>query len=125
MFFDIETTGLSARNSMIYLLGYIKFNGKNWELNQLFCEKAEDEIALILTFNKVLSGVNVLNLVHYNGDSFDIPFLKKRAKFHELPIEKEFLQENSYESMDLLKLLEPIKINFPLKVTSKKTWKSI
>lgn len=114
VFFDIETTGLSARNSMIYLLGYIKFNGKNWELNQLFCEKAEDEIALILTFNKVLSGVNVLNLVHYNGDSFDIPFLKKRAKFHELPIEKEFLQENSYESMDLFKIIRAYKNKLPL-----------
>ncbi|SEF38635.1 ribonuclease H-like domain-containing protein [Lachnospira multipara] len=114
VFFDIETTGLSARNSMIYLLGYIKFNGKNWELNQLFCEKAEDEIALILTFNKVLSGVNVLNLVHYNGDSFDIPFLKKRAKFHELPIEKEFLQENSYESMDFFKIIRAYKNKLPL-----------
>ena len=74
IFFDIETTGLSSKNSMIYLLGYIIFNGENWELNQLFCEKAEDEIALILTFNKVLKRGNVLNLVHYNGDSFDSTF---------------------------------------------------
>lgn len=120
IFFDIETTGLSSKNSMIYLLGYIVFNGENWELNQLFCEKAEDEIALILTFNKVLKGVNVLNLVHYNGDSFDIPFLKKRAAILNLSIEKEFLVEKSFESMDLYKIVRSLKSKLPLESLKQK-----
>ena len=35
-------------------------------------------------------------------------------KFHELPIEKEFLQENSYESMDLFKIIRAYKNKLPL-----------
>ena len=41
-FFDIETTGLSPKNSLIYLIGILYFD-KEWHLKQWFLDNAGDE----------------------------------------------------------------------------------
>ena len=109
VFFDIETTGLSPRNSFCFLLGFIHYNENYWEESQLFCESMEDEKILFLTFNTILKQKKNLNLVHFNGNSFDIPFVKNRIKILNLNIKNEFLVDDDYESFDILKIIRTLK----------------
>ena len=48
-FFDIETTGLSPKNSMIYLIGILYFD-KEWHLKQWFLDNAGDEENMLKDF---------------------------------------------------------------------------
>ena len=45
LFFDIETTGLSPKNSRVFLIGMLfqKENSKDFELCQLLAESGEDK----------------------------------------------------------------------------------
>lgn len=38
LFFDIETTGFSARNSMCYLIGCVSLNNENFIIKQFFAD---------------------------------------------------------------------------------------
>ena len=102
LFFDIETTGLSAKNSMVYLIGCICQEEEGWKLTQYFCDDPGDEPELLNTFFSLLSSYSVL--VHYNGDSFDIPFLKEKAR--QLSVPQPF---DTVKSLDLYKKIRPFK----------------
>lgn len=73
LFFDIETTGLSARSAGLYLIGVLTYTDKNWTLLQYFCEDVSDEPAVLQAFFELLCTKKIL--ISYNGDGFDIPFL--------------------------------------------------
>lgn len=73
LFFDIETTGLSARSAGLYLIGVLTYTDKNWTLLQYFCEDVADEPAVLQAFFELLRTKKIL--ISYNGDGFDIPFL--------------------------------------------------
>ena len=45
LFFDIKTTGFSARNSMCYLIGCVSLNNENFIIKQFF---ADNDIKLLL-----------------------------------------------------------------------------
>ena len=74
LFFDIETTGLSARSAGLYLIGVLTYTDKNWMLLQYFCEDVSDEPAVLQAFFELLRTKKIL--ISYNGDGFDIPFLR-------------------------------------------------
>ena len=74
LFFDIETTGLSARSAGLYLIGVLTYTDKNWTLLQYFCENVADEPAVLQAFFDLLRTKKIL--ISYNGDGFDIPFLR-------------------------------------------------
>ncbi len=74
LFFDIETTGLSARSAGLYLIGVLTYTDKNWTLLQYFCEDVADEPAVLQAFFDLLRTKKIL--ISYNGDGFDIPFLR-------------------------------------------------
>lgn len=74
LFFDIETTGLSARSAGLYLIGILTYTDKNWTLLQYFCEDVADEPAVLQAFFELLRTKKIL--ISYNGDGFDIPFLR-------------------------------------------------
>lgn len=74
LFFDIETTGLSARSASLYLIGVLTYTDKNWTLLQYFCEDVADEPAVLQAFFELLRTKKIL--ISYNGDGFDIPFLR-------------------------------------------------
>ncbi len=83
-FLDIETTGLSRKFNQIYLIGLIYFNhkNKNWYLSQFFANNIDEERILLEQVNKFISNFNLL--ITYNGDNFDIPFIKHRSKTHKI-----------------------------------------
>lgn len=83
IFFDIETTGLSAKNSVLYLIGAVGFQDEEWHLYQWFAETPQEERQILEEFQDFLPPD--CTLVHYNGQRFDIPYLKYKYTQHGLP----------------------------------------
>lgn len=114
LLFDIETTGLSADTSYIYLIGAIYLENESLVLTQWFCDNYSEEKELLLTFQKVLSSFSCL--IHYNGTGFDIPYLNKKWNRHCIPY-----QIMAEETIDIYKLLLPFKKYTSLKDFKQKT----
>lgn len=81
-FVDIETTGLNRNKEMIYLIGLLFFNesSDSWVLNQYFANSIETEKDILEAFALEINNFDVI--ITYNGDSFDIPFIRHRLKIH-------------------------------------------
>ena len=84
LFVDIETTGLSPSSASIYLMGCCYFEKGEWMIRQWLCEHTEEEKELLEAFLAHLSSFHTL--IHFNGNQFDLPFIKKRAEHHNLPL---------------------------------------
>ncbi len=80
LFFDIETTGLNHRRSHLYLIGALWLSGNTFCLRQWFAEKPGDEAAILQDFLRLASGLS--RLIHYNGSSFDLPYLIHKCAFY-------------------------------------------
>ena len=74
LFLDIETTGLSAKNSQIWLIGTLSHTEQEgWVLRQWFSETLEDEAAMLRSFFDFAAGFSTL--ITFSGTRFDLPFL--------------------------------------------------
>lgn len=108
LFFDIETTGLKAGRSSLYLIGTVDFDGVNWRLRQFFAESPAEETALLKSFSEIIAekmeGQDHAILVSYNGDTFDIPYIKELERQYGLPS-----VFRKTVSLDLLKEIRPFK----------------
>lgn len=81
LFFDIETTGLSAKSSFLYLIGCIYYEKDQWHMIQWFNNDSESEELMLQNFLLLVS--NYDTLIHYNGKRFDLPYLIERCNhFH-------------------------------------------
>lgn len=74
--FDIETTGLTPLSSMIISASF--YDTRTKELVQLFSESPADEKEVIRKALEILASLDAV--ITFNGKSFDLPFLKARAK---------------------------------------------
>lgn len=99
-FFDIETTGLSAQSSYVYLIGCAYFRDGSFHLIQWFCEGINEEGLLIKSFFDFLKNFRLL--IHFNGSGFDIPFIEEKIRL--LGLDCGF---GSIESLDIYKLIKP------------------
>lgn len=78
---DIETTGFSSELNKIYLIGCLHFSRDHFKFIQWLCEKNEDEYELLFRFSQYIKNFKVA--LHYNGTTFDFPFIKKRfERYH-------------------------------------------
>ena len=102
LFFDIETTGLSPDYCTIYLIGCVFYSDGQWYLKQFFAESPAAEGEILFHFFTMLSKYSVL--IHFNGDTFDIPFINKRAARLNIPH-----AANEFESLDIYRKLKPYK----------------
>lgn len=86
LFFDIETTGLSPKTSRVFLIGLISFqpDTEEWQLIQFLQEhdSEEEEKELLEAFSAFVKSRT--QLIHFNGNSFDIPYLISRFEKHQL-----------------------------------------
>ena len=102
LFFDIETTGLSWKRSHLYLLGAIFFEENHWVKKLWFCQKPSEESEVLKEFSFLLNSRKYL--FHFNGATFDIPYLMHKYTFYQL--------EQSWEhliSKDLYQAALPFK----------------
>ncbi len=77
---DIETTGLSPEKSEAILIGLLTEKGGVFTLTQILADSPEEEPLILLKSLELLTPLD--GLISFNGDRFDIPFLKKRCKKH-------------------------------------------
>ena len=96
-FFDIETTGFSPKTAFVYLIGMAFRQRDTIHIYQFLANNRSEESELLLAFHKQLESIDTL--ISFNGQGFDIPFLKYREQSHKL-----FGNWDSYQNIDLYKL---------------------
>lgn len=104
VFFDIETTGLNWRNSHLYLIGAAVYHPEteNFEIIQWFADEPAGETDLLDAFAEFLRPYK--RLIHYNGDTFDLPYLRNKYSFYRRPVLTETM-----ETLDLYRNFRPLR----------------
>lgn len=100
--FDIETTGFTAENTVLYLIGCCYYEDGKWMIRQWFNDDGESEEDLIHQFLAFIQTYKYL--LHYNGDGFDIPYVSKKIDQYKI---KNTL--SSLESIDIYKQIRSLK----------------
>lgn len=101
LFFDIETTGLSPKNSSLYLIGCIHI-GDEITFKQWFAESLGDEAILLQSFYSYAKYFDIL--IHFNGDSFDLPYIRECSRQYYL-----FNPLDNMYSIDIYKMVRYLK----------------
>lgn len=102
LFFDIETTGFSGETSRLYLIGCTYHDGFGWKLIQWFADTRESEPRLLECFFNFMARFKIL--VHFNGDGFDIPYLRSCCR--RLGLDYDF---EGIASVDIYKRTKPLR----------------
>ena len=102
IFFDIETTGLSREKAFIYLIGVGVYSEDTYTIHQWFAESKDDEEAILDNFLSFIEPFDTI--IHFNGNSFDIPFVNHRASLYNLDN-----IPSTIKSVDLYKNITPYK----------------
>lgn len=102
IFFDIETTGFSPTNSVIYLIGCMYRHGGSIVIEQFFAENKSEEKDVLTAFMKLLTRYKTV--ISFNGIGFDLPFIKAKCEYfgitHSL---------HQFEQLDIFKQVGNIK----------------
>lgn len=77
-YLDIETTGLSAARSQVTLVGLVSSDGPVRRLEQYFVDDPAEEGEVLRAVARRLRAFDAV--VTYNGVTFDLPFLRDRAR---------------------------------------------
>ena len=105
-FMDIETTGFSRTYDSVYLTGFLYYEGGQFFLEQHLASDLRDEPELIDAFCDRLSDAE--SVVTFNGDMFDIPFIKGRMDYIRNKTGHNFSDElDNITSIDLYKMIRP------------------
>ena len=114
LFVDIETTGFTAKNSVLYLIGVAFYQAGHWRIRQWFADRPEDEPALLHEFFSFAE--QYTHLIHFNGNNFDIPYLQQKCIRYALPY-----SFDDFEGIDLYKRISPYKFFIKLPNCKQKT----
>lgn len=114
LFFDIETTGLSADVSSLYLIGCLFYKDNSFTMIQWFANDYQSECCMLTAFFNFLKNYKLL--IHYNGTSFDIPYLLKKCEQYHLPY-----NFSQIKNIDLYKIIYPYKKRLSLPNLKQKT----
>ena len=102
LFIDIETTGFTAKNSSLYMIGAAFWHAGCWHIKQWFAERYSDEEALLRDF--FLFARDYTHLIHFNGNNFDLPYLVQKCEMHQLPY-----NFDNFDGIDIYKRISPYK----------------
>ena len=116
LFFDIETTGFSKDNTILYLIGCGHYTNDGFRFIQWFNDDGTSEEEILLAFQNILSKKD-WQLVTFNGNSFDIPYLKRHYELNELICNIE-----NYTSLDFYQFLKPFQNLFQMTHGKQKDW---
>lgn len=98
LFFDIETTGLSARYDHVALISLGRQRDEHFVLDQYLAESEEEEGLILISALKALQDAPLT--ITFNGNRFDIPFINQRL--HAL---HQGWQVDKERSLDLYRVL--------------------
>lgn len=82
LYFDIETTGLSAISSHVTVIGTAFSDPEGIHRKQFVCRKPTDEKKILQEFASYIRGFDTL--IHFNGRTFDIPYLTSKCRFYQI-----------------------------------------
>ena len=116
IFFDIETTGFRPEHSQVYLIGALYYSGKEWHTIQWMSENTGEESALLRVFDAFLRPYR--DIIHFNGDRFDIPYL--RARYRACCLADPF-EAQSLNTHDLFRKIRTLKKLLSLEHCSQKS----
>lgn len=102
LFIDIETTGFTAKNSVLYLIGTAFYAAGCWHIRQWFAENYSDEQQLLNDF--FAFAADFTHLIHFNGNNFDLPYIIQKCEMLKLPYNFE-----GFEGIDIYKRISPYK----------------
>ena len=77
LFIDIETTGFTARSSYLYLIGCAYHTEGSWHTIQWMSEAPEEQATVLEAFYAFAQKHPFL--IQFNGNNFDIPYLKQKC----------------------------------------------
>ncbi|MDR2888797.1 MAG: ribonuclease H-like domain-containing protein [Lachnospiraceae bacterium] len=100
LFLDIETTGFSAANSYLYLIGCIYFKEGSFHVIQWLAESYEEEKEILSAFFQFAA--DFTHLAHYNGNNFDLPFMVQKCAQYGLPF-----SFAPFEGLDIYRRVTP------------------
>jgi len=98
LFFDIETTGFSAKKSDLYLIGLCFRQDDTAFIEQYLAGSADEQEELLAHFAERLQACK--KILTYNGTGFDLPYLREKYGYDPF---------SSHEILDLYKELTPLK----------------
>ena len=104
-FLDIETTGFSRLYCSIYLIGFVAYEDGKFITRQYLAEDIREEGIML---RKVLDDLKAFRVVGtYNGDMFDIPFVRERAVRVRVFEAKDNRWLSEMTSLDLMRRYRP------------------
>lgn len=107
LFLDIETTGLTAKNSNLYIIGCAYYKDESWQGIQWFAENYEEELQVLTAFFDFAK--NYKFLIHYNGNKFDIPYLLQKCE--QFGLEENF---DNFSGIDIYRRIYSYKDILPI-----------
>lgn len=114
LFFDIETTGFSAKTSNLYMIGCMYHRDNEWKTIQYFAENYSDEKELVEEFFALTKDFNTL--IHFNGNNFDIPYVLDKCKQYDIAENFDHLS-----GIDIYKRIKPYRNLLKLENCKQKT----
>ncbi len=117
LFIDIETTGLYAKSSNLYMIGCAYYEAESWHSIQWLAVNYDDEENVLRAF--VEFAANYRCFIHFNGNRFDIPYLASKLEQYEIPFDF-----NDFEGIDIYKRIAPYKSFLKLPDCKQKTIES-
>lgn len=102
LFFDIETTGFVAASSTLFLIGALYREAEGWILVQFLAETREEERLVLEAFLELAA--RFTTLIHFNGNTFDLPFIRKKAEQYKLSY-----APGQHISLDLYQTFRPLR----------------
>lgn len=114
LFLDIETTGLTAKSSNLYLIGCVYYRNDEWNTIQWLAENYDDELEVLKGFLEFCLDFGFF--IHFNGNNFDIPYLQQKCNMYDIPFVFDV-----YNGVDLYRRIKPYKTFLKLPDCKQKT----
>lgn len=117
-FFDIETTGFSRKYCNIYLISCMYYAGDELIYTQWLAENFNDEANVLMAFHKFIQTYDTV--IHFNGNSFDIPFVKERGEKYMLDFDFD-----RFQHIDIYKSVHPFSHILKMENQKQKTFEQL
>lgn len=114
LFLDIETTGFTAKSSVLYMIGCAYYDGNSFYTKQWMAENYDQEKEILTAFFEFASRYQCL--IHFNGNNFDLPYLLQKCAQYNLPY-----TFDAFEGIDIYKRIAPYKFFLKLPNCKQKT----